>query len=80
MIVGPQASRLDPGIKGFARGRCDFELHRPVGLPLHDYGPRANPVAAAHVADAQVDEIAPAQLAVDAQIQQRKIPSASLQL
>ena len=35
---GPQAGLRDPGGHGRARRLGQFELHRPLRLPLHDHG------------------------------------------
>jgi len=49
-------------------------------LLLQNDGPRCHPIAVAHVAHAQAQEIASAQLAVDAEIEQGKFSQASLHL
>ena len=58
----------------------NLELHRPAGLLLHDGRAIANPPTGEHVIDPQADEIAAPELAVDRQIEHRKIASATLHL
>jgi hypothetical protein len=58
----------------------DLELDRPTGFPLNDSGAVSHLATDAHVVDAQPDEVAAAQLAVDREIEQRKVASASLKL
>jgi hypothetical protein len=58
----------------------DLELDRPAGFPLNDRGTVSHLAANANVVDAQAHEIAPAQLAVYGQIEQREVAPASLKL
>ena len=61
---------LEPGTAHPVRYRLagllgDFELHRMLGLLLHDDRAGANSIAMRNVANAQLDQIASAQLAID---------------
>jgi len=47
---------------------------------LKDIGPRCHPIAVAHVAHAQSQEIASTQLAVDAEIEQGELSQSALHL
>src|SRR6516225_9590990 len=58
----------------------NLELHRPAGLLLNDGRAIANSPTSEHVIDPQADEIAAPELAVDRQIEHRKIASATLHL
>ena len=53
---------LQPGLR-------DLELHRALRLVLHDDGARRHLVSMTHVPNLQSDEVASAQLAVDAQVE-----------
>lgn len=35
-VLGLQLSLLDPSLKSLPSRQCDFELHRALGLVLHD--------------------------------------------
>ena len=54
----------------------DLKLHRPAGLLLDDHRSIANSAADEHVIDPQPDEITAPELAVDRQIEHRKIAPA----
>ena len=58
----------------------DLELHRPASLLLNDGRAIANSPASEYVIDPQPNEIAAPELAVDRQIEHRKIASATLHL
>jgi hypothetical protein len=66
--VGRRDPRRDcvPGLFG------DFELHRPLGLPLHDNCAGGDMTALDHIMDAKRDQITPAPLAVDGKVERRK--------
>jgi hypothetical protein len=59
---------------------CDLELHRPAGFFLDHGRSLANPPAGAHLIDPHPNEVATSELAVDGQIEHRKIALAVLQL
>jgi hypothetical protein len=52
---------------------ADLELHGALGLVLHHSGARRNLVSMTDVSDLEGDEIAPAKLAVDTQVEEREI-------
>jgi hypothetical protein len=58
----------------------DLELHRPAGLFLDHRRAIANSPAGGHVIDPQPNEVAAPELAVDGQIEHRKIALAPLHL
>jgi hypothetical protein len=64
----------NPGVHRFARRFRDFELHRPLGLLLHDDCASNDPLAMGDIPHAKLHEIAAAQLAVDGQVEQRQLP------
>ena len=47
-------------------------MHRPLGLPLHDNCTGGDMTSLDHIMDAKRDQITPAQLAVDGEVEQRK--------
>ena len=55
-------------------------MDRPLGLLLHDDRAGSNPSALYHIVDAEPDQIAPAQLAVDGEIKQCEISVLMIQL
>lgn len=55
-------------MQGVPGGLCDLELHRALRLVLHDDGAHHHRVAMTPVPDLQGDEVASAQLAVDARM------------
>jgi hypothetical protein len=61
---------LDPGRDRIPRLLGDLELHRSLGLPLHDNHTGGDMTALDHIVDAKPDQIARAQLAVDCEIEQ----------
>jgi hypothetical protein len=56
------------------------EVAVATGFLLQHNGSRGNAIPVAHVADAQAQKIASAQLAVDAEIEQDEFPQPALQL
>jgi len=51
-------------------GGCDLELDGPLRLVLQDDGARGNLFTVADVADLQGNEVAPAQFAVDPEVEE----------
>ena len=64
---------LDPLLYGIAGRRRDLELHRALGLVLHNHGPTCHMVAVMHVPDLEADEVAPAELAVNSQVEESEL-------
>ena len=69
------------------RGNCvprllsDLELHRPLGLLLHDDCSGRDVTALEdYVVDAKPDQIAPPQLAINGEVEQREFPRSMMQL
>jgi hypothetical protein len=58
----------------------NLELHRPASLLLNEGRAIANSPASEHIIDPESDEIAAPELAVDRQIEHRKIASTTLHL
>src|SRR6266446_6150271 len=69
-----------PGEDRFSGELSDFELNRPLCLLLHDDRARGDSIAMSDIANAQLHEIAAAQLAVDRQVEQRELALAIAQL
>src|ERR1700716_3307532 len=63
-----QMRRADPSRDRIARLLGDLKLHRPLSLLLHNNRARGYMTALDHVVDAKPDQIAPAQLAVDGEV------------
>ena len=61
---------LDPGLQDVPGCLRDLELDRSLRQMLHDDGARRHLVAMTHVPDLERDEVASAQLAVDAEVEQ----------
>jgi hypothetical protein len=55
-------------------------MHRPLGLPLHDNCTGGDMTALDHIRDAKRYQIAPAQLAVDGEVEQREFSGSMIQL
>jgi hypothetical protein len=75
-----QAGRRDPSGDRVPRLLGDLKLHRPLGLLLHDNCPWRNRSALDNVVDAKPYQIAPAQLAVDGEVEQCKFSGSMIQL
>src|SRR6266478_1355321 len=75
-----QMGRRDPRVHRVPRLLGDLELDRALGLLLHDYRPRRDRSALDDIVDAKPNQIAPAQLAVDTEIEQREFPDSMVQL
>ena len=75
-----QARRGDPGRDRVACLLGDLKLDRALGLLLHDHRPRHDPSALDHIVDAESNQIAAAQLAVDGEVEQREFPRSMIQL
>jgi hypothetical protein len=72
--------RRDPGRDCVPRLLRDRKLDRALGLLLHDHRPRHDPSALDGIVDAESNQIAPAQLAVDSAVELRKLPGSMIQL
>jgi hypothetical protein len=72
-VLGLQPGLLDPRLQRVPRGLGDLELHRSLGLVLHDDGARRQLIAMTHVADLEGDEVAAAKLAVYAQVEEGQL-------
>jgi hypothetical protein len=78
VIVRFQPRLSDPGVNGVARRGRDLELHWALSLVLHNHRPGRDMIAMANIAHAQADQVAGAQLAVDAQIKECRLPQSAL--
>ena len=70
---------LDPSRDCFPRLLGDLKLHRPLRLLLHDDRPGSDMTALDHIVDAKPNQVAPAKLAVDSEIEQRQFAVAMIQ-
>src|SRR6266496_948333 len=75
-----QAGGRDPSTDRVPRLFGDLELHRPLGLLLHDNRAWGDMTALEHIADVKPHQVAPAQLAVDGEIEQCEFPGSMIQL
>ena len=75
-----QVGGRDPGSDRVPRLFGDLELHRPLGLLLHDNRAWGDMTALDHIANAKPDQIAPAQFAVDSEVEQREFTGSMIQL
>jgi hypothetical protein len=73
IVFGFQSRVSDPGEDRFSGRFRDFELNWPLRFLLHDDRARGDSIAVSDIANAQLHEIAAAQLAVDRQIEQREL-------
>lgn len=76
-VIRLQLSLFDPSLQGVAGSCRDLELDRALGLVLHYDRACRDWVAMADVSDLEGEEIASAQLTVDAQIEERKLAYAA---
>jgi len=65
-VLGLQLSLLDPSLKSLPSRQRDFELHRALGLVLHNDCTRCHLITVTHIPDLQCDQIAAPKLAIDA--------------
>jgi hypothetical protein len=72
--------RCDPGGNRVPRLLGDFKLDRPLGFLLHDDRPRSDSTALDHIVDAESNQIAAAQLAVDGEVEQCEFTGSLRQL
>ena len=72
--------RCDPSGDGVPRLFGDLELHRPLGLLLHDDCSGSDVTPLDHVVDAKPDQIAPPQFAINSEVEQREFPDSMIQL
>ena len=79
-LVRFQTRRSDPGGDGVSRLFGNLKLDRPLGLLLHDNRTRSDPTALDNIMDAERNNIATAQFAVDSEIEQRKLSGSMVQL
>jgi hypothetical protein len=73
VIFESASSTFEPGEQTATGGLEEFELNGAAGFLLNYASSRANPAAADQVADLDLDDVAPAQLAVDREIEHRAI-------
>ena len=78
--IGAKIGGLDPVSDRLPRFLGDFELHRALGLLLHDRGATRDSQAVGNVPDTQLDQVACAQLAVNRQVEERQVAGAARQL
>ena len=71
---------VNPSSDCFSRLIGDLKLHRPLRLFLHDDRPGRDMTALDHVVDVQPYQIAPTQLAVDGEVEQRQFSRSMVQL
>ena len=72
IILGFQTGAPDSGADRLTCWGRDLKLHRALSLVLHHDSPGGHMIAMAYVAHAQAYQVASAQLAVDAKIEQRR--------
>ena len=72
-LIQRAASVFEPGQNAAAGGLEEFELNGPAGLLLDDDCARPNPTAADEVADFDLDDITPAQFAINSEIEHRAV-------
>ena len=68
-----QSRLLDPLLYGVSGGRRDLELHWALGLVLHHDCAGCHLVAMTNISDLQADKVAAPELAVDSQVEKRKL-------
>jgi len=78
VVVWHAPAPLKPGHDALARRFEQLELNWSAGLSLHYDRPCADAARGDEVADANVDDIAPSELAIDGEVEQRPIPESSL--
>jgi hypothetical protein len=81
-IVNRAAPTFKPGQQAGSGRLQHFELHGAAGLLLHDDRTRSDGAPADELADLHLHDVAPAQLAVDREIEQRAVaePALSVEL
>ena len=72
--------RGNPRSNRLSRLLGDLKLHRPLRLPLHDNRAGRNMATWNHIVDAKPNQVAPAKLAVDSEIEQRQFAVAMIEL
>jgi hypothetical protein len=77
-VVKSAATTLVPSEQGLARLLENLELRRSFGFLLHYDGTITNPAAGNNVADADLDDIATAQLAIDREVKERSVRKTSV--
>jgi hypothetical protein len=80
VLLRLQMSCRDLGGDQVPRLLRDLKLHRSPGLLLHNNRPGGDVTALDHIMNAKADQIAPAQLAVDGEVEQREFPGPMIQL
>ena len=78
VVVGHAPAALKPRHDALARRFEQLELNWSAGLSLHYDRPCADAARADKVADANLDDVAPSELAIDGEVEQRPIPKPSL--
>ncbi|KVW95898.1 hypothetical protein ABW22_09285 [Thiobacillus denitrificans] len=76
IVLRPQIRLFDPCRYGRPGRFGQFELHRSLGLSLHDHRPGQYLVAVCHVPNVQIHQIASTQLAVDRQVEHGQVTNA----
>ena len=72
--------RRDPGGDHLPRVLGNLKLDRSLGLLLHDDRTGSHPTAMDHIVNMEPDQITPAQLAVDSEVEHGEFPDATAQL
>jgi hypothetical protein len=79
-MLRPQMCSTQPGCDGVPCLLGHLELHRSLGLLLHDDCACRDLTALDDIMDTQRDEIAAAQLAIDGEIEKRQLSRSMIQL
>src|ERR1700722_858584 len=66
----------DPGSQRLPGVLSDLELHRALGLLLHNYRARSDDISTTYIPHAQPHQITRSQLAVDGEIEECKLTGA----
>ena len=76
VIVCLQSGLLDPLLYSVSGRRRDLELHRALGLVLHDDNAWRNLASVGNVLNPKRHQVAATQFAIDGQVEQRQFPCA----
>jgi hypothetical protein len=80
VVIRAQAAGLDPRGQVISGLLGDFKLHRTLRLLLHQYRARGDHISMTYVPNAQPDEIARPQLAIDGQVEEPQLSRAMTDL
>ena len=80
VVIGFQCRLLDPSLQGLPGDCRDLELHRALGLVLHDDGSGGHLITMGHITHFERNQVTSAKLTVDAEVEECELTDPTFHL